>query len=202
MKSGFNFDKFFWILAAILFVEWAALAIDVHSRTTWVLENLLVAMFVAPVAWAYGRGHLSRTSLILIFIFTMIHNIGAHYTYSLVPYERWLHIDFGERNHFDRWVHFLFGVLLFRPLRDVLRKLSGLNARWAPIVAVLTVIAFSTVYELIEFAAAMAMGDDTGGEYVGTQGDPWDAQKDQALALWGALLGWLIDNRLSSRRGG
>jgi putative membrane protein len=49
-------------------------------------------------------------------------------------------------------------------------------------------VSTSALYELIEWQAAMIFGGNLGAEYLGTQGDVWDAQRDMSLAALGALL--------------
>lgn len=177
-------------------------------------------MFAAiiPTLWALHRGYLSMAGYAMLIVFFLLHNIGAHYTYSLVPYDQWFRSGFGfdlkstfgfERNHYDRLVHFLFGLLIYKLCTDLLGSLSRLRGRWIVITALLIVTAASTFYEMIEWGAAVAFGKGADLEYVGTQGDPWDAHKDQLLAIVGAFLAagvaaiWPSSgSKLSSRRGG
>lgn len=191
----------FEILNVLFLVQWVVLAFHVHNRQAWILENILVLGFVIPIVYARRRGWISDLSYLLLFIFLSLHNLGAHYTYSLVPYDRWfknltgvtLNGIFGwERNHYDRLLHFLFGLLCFRPLLELLAQNTRLKVSWRPAVAILIVIGFSSIYELIEWSAAVMFADGAGPAYVGTQGDPWDAQKDQALAIGGACLAYMI----------
>jgi putative membrane protein len=137
----------------------------------------------------------------MIFLFLSVHLIGAHYTYSLVPYNQWFDEALGvspdalfgfERNHFDRLVHFLWGFLLFRPLYEVLTFSNMAPKKYASWFVISIIVTTSTLYELIEWLAALVFGGDLGVAYVGAQGDVWDAQKDQALALAGVLLAFLI----------
>ncbi len=92
-----------------------------HDRADWALENVLVVLFAATVAAPYGRFPHSRISYSLIFIYLCLHEIGARYTYSRVPYNDWSQWILGvsisdllhlERNPFDRLVHFGYGLLL------------------------------------------------------------------------------------------
>lgn len=186
-----------WILNILFVVQWGVLSIGVHNREAWVLENILLAIFMGPTVWAYYKGYLSRTSYLLIFIFVSLHNIGAHYTYSLVPYDKWIQSVFGfsldkmfafERNQYDRLVHFLWGMLLYLPLREGLYKWTYLRGRLLTIFALFTLIVASSIYELMEWGAAVAFGDGASMNFVGVQGDVWDAHKDQALAMLGTFL--------------
>ncbi len=196
MKMHRSF-RLFWTLNLLFLAQWVLLAFGVHSRSTWILENLLVAAFAVPVILGYRRGVLSDLSYIMIFVFVSLHNLGAHYTYSLVPYDRWLDQAFGftlkslfgwERNHYDRLLHFLFGLLFFDPIREALVWRVRLNPVRSAIGSILIIIAWSSLYELMEWATAVLMSEGAGPEFIGTQGDPWDAQADQALALLGSVI--------------
>ena len=108
---------------------WIALGIDPLYRQDWLLENVLVLLVVPMLVIGYRHMPFSLTSCVLIFTFLCLHEIGAHYTYAEVPYDRWLQSLTGhslnaamgwERNHFDRLLHFLFGLLITFPMREML----------------------------------------------------------------------------------
>jgi putative membrane protein len=116
---------------------WVVLAIEPLYRQDWLLENVIVFIAVPGLILGYFRRPLSSLSYVLIFVFLALHEIGAHYTYSEVPYDSWwqsltgfsLNASFGwERNHFDRLLHLLFGVLLAPSLRELLVRSSGCGA--------------------------------------------------------------------------
>lgn len=192
----------FLLFLAILFAAlWVALAIDPWHRSDWALENALVAAFVAAVALTYERLTLSRVSYTLIFVFLCLHEIGAHYTYSEVPYDAWFNALTGatlnsvlgwERNNFDRVIHFCYGLLLAYPIREVFLRVAAVRGFWGYFLPLDLTMSTSMVFELFEWGAAELFGGDLGEAYLGTQGDPWDAHKDMALAGLGALLAMLI----------
>ena len=151
---------------------------------------------------------LSRVSYTLIFLFLCLHTVGAHYTYSLVPYDAWFEALTGrtlssltgwERNHFDRLVHFSYGLLLAYPAREVFLRVADVRGFWGYFLPLDVVMATSMLYELIEWGAASLFGGDLGTAYLGTQGDPWDAQKDMALATLGAVLAMLVTAAINWR---
>jgi putative membrane protein len=198
-------------LAAAFAVIWLALAISPWYRQDWLLENMLVFVAV-PLIARYGPSlRLSDTSYVLLFVFFTLHVIGAHYTYSEVPYDQWYEAltgrsftgDFGPgRNHYDRLVHFLYGVLLARPVMELLDSRARPAGIWRWLLPVLFMMSHGAMYEMIEWLAAMVFGGDLGMAYLGTQGDVWDAQKDTALAAFGAVLGvsfWLLRARVRRR---
>jgi putative membrane protein len=195
------------ILAALLGVLWAALAIAPVSRHDWVLENALLVVFVMALAATRKRFPLSRVSYTLIFLFLCLHTVGAHFTYSLVPYDEWwrrltgnsLNALLGwERNNFDRVVHFSYGLLLAYPVRELLLRVASVKGFWGYFLPLDLTMSTSAFYELIEWGAAELFGGDLGAAFLGTQGDIWDAHKDMALASLGALLAMLATAALNA----
>jgi len=193
--------QFLFLLSALLAIEFAILAVDPHDRKDWLLENALVVVFVGFLFVSYRRLTLSRISYFLIFVFLSLHLIGAHYTYSEVPYDRWFEALTGhslnqwlgwERNNFDRVVHFSYGLLLAYPMREVFLRVVTLRGFWGYFFPLDMTMSTSMIYELIEWGAAALFGGDLGQAFLGTQGDVWDAHKDMALASSGALIAMLI----------
>jgi putative membrane protein len=176
---------------------WVALAIDPVYRADWLLENLLVFVAVPVLIATRRRMRFSNAAYACIAAFFALHAIGAHYTYSLVPYDRASEALFGStlsshfgwtRNHYDRFVHFCYGALLALPARELLERVAPPRGAWRFWLPVLFIASHSVLYELIEFAAALLFGGELGQAYLGAQGDVWDAQKDSLLATSGALL--------------
>lgn len=189
------------ILSVLFLIEWLFLAVDPYDRQDWALENLLVLGFVIFIASTYKRLPLSRISYTLIFIFLLIHEIGAHYTYAKVPYDDWFMSMFGaslnellgwERNNFDRVVHFSYGLLLAYPIREVYFRVASADGFWGYFLPLDITMSTSMLFELFEWLAAEIFGGDLGAAYLGSQGDIWDAHKDMGLASLGALIAMLI----------
>jgi len=170
---------------------WAALApVD---RSTWLLENLLVFALLALLVATHRRFVFSNLSYALIFAFLVLHTIGSHYTYSAVPPGFWVRDALGlERNHYDRLVHFAFGLLLAYPLRELTLRVMHVHGAWSYVVPVLAILALSSAYEILESWAALLVDPEIGMAFVGAQGDVWDGQKDMTLALAGAILAMWI----------
>ncbi|MEX2205478.1 MAG: DUF2238 domain-containing protein [Myxococcota bacterium] len=184
-------------LSGLLGVLWLALAFEPYDRKDWLLENALTVLAVGVLAGTYRRLPLSRVSYLLIFLFLCLHTVGAHYTYSKVPYDAaWesltgstLNAQLGwERNHFDRVVHLAYGLLLAYPVRELFLRVAGVRGFWGYFLPLDLTMSSSMLYELIEWGAAELLGGDLGTAYLGTQGDVWDAQKDMALASLGGLI--------------
>jgi len=185
------------VLGGLFAIEFAVLAIDPIDRETWLLENLLTVVFVAVLIGTYRSFRLSRISYALIYLFLALHEIGSHYTYSLVPYDAAFQRVFGfglneamgwERNHYDRFLHFAYGLLLVYPVRAVFLRIVDVRGFWGYVLPLDFAMSTSMMYELIEWGAAALFGGDLGVHYLGTQGDPWDAQKDMLLACVGAAV--------------
>jgi len=192
------------ILLAVFAVIWVALAIKPYYRQDWALENLLVAIALPLLTWSYQHWRFSNAAYLCLFIFFTLHIIGAHYTYSEVPYDQWLKALLGfsinealgfSRNHYDRFVHLVYGLLIALPSMELLQKRAPPQGFWIWLLPILFISSHSVIYEMVEWAAAAIFGGDLGAAYLGTQGDVWDAQKDMLLASLGAVVGvscWLL----------
>jgi len=176
-----------------LLLLWLVTAIAPSYRHDWLLENLLVFVAVIALAATRRRFRFSSLAYALISVFLSLHLIGAHYTYSETPLGYWMQDWFGwQRNHYDRLVHFAFGLLIVIPVRELLCRAARLHGHWLWLLSLSVIMAFSALYEAIEAIAAMLISPELGAAYLGTQGDEFDAQKDSLLALLGAILTLLL----------
>jgi putative membrane protein len=170
-------------------VVWIVLAISPVDRKDWLLENLLALATVGLLLWTYRKFQFSNVSYVLITLFMTLHAIGAHYTYSEVPLGFWMKEALGlSRNHFDRIVHFAFGLLLAYPARELFLRSAHAKEPWASFFAITAVLSLSGLFEVVESWVAQIVSPDLGQAYLGTQGDIWDAQKDMTLAFVGAIV--------------
>lgn len=171
-----------WLLGAF-----GALVAVTWINPPWPAEQALHSSLtaVAVVALWLLRRRLDTAQWAWALAFLALHTIAARWIYSFVPYDEWTDAVFGvrlseafswERNHFDRLVHFAYGVCLTAVLR--LKWLRSLEI----------VLATSALYELLEWAIALTLGAETAEAYNGQQGDMWDAHADMALAALGALV--------------
>lgn len=180
-------------LVAWLLAIWIITAINPLYPQDWFLENLLVFIWGGLLAFTYRRFQFSNLSYGLLILFLSMHLVGAHYTYSETPFGFWLQDWFGfERNHYDRIVHFCFGLLLAYPMREILLRRSGLSVGWSYFITLNCILAFSAVYEVIEAVTAVIVSPELGSAYLGAQGDEWDAQKDAGLAFLGSVIAMSI----------
>ncbi len=184
-------------LLAAFAAFWLALAIHPWYRQDWLLENVVVFVAVPLFAATVRRLRFSDSAYTLLFVFLCLHEIGAHYTYSQVPYDRGVQALIGispnelfgfHRNHYDRLVHFLYGVLLLPLANELFAAFAPPRSIWKYLLPVLFIESYSAIFELIEWLAAVVFGGNLGQAYLGTQGDVWDAQWDMLLALLGAGL--------------
>ncbi len=191
----------FLVLGVLFLMFFAALGVAPLDRKDWALENALVILIVPVLILTRKQLPLSRISYTAIFLFLCLHEVGAHYTYAKVPYDEWFKILTGttlngllglERNHYDRLVHFSFGLLLAYPIREVFLRVADVRGVWGYYLPLDVTMATSMLFELIEWGAAELFGGDLGVAYLGTQGDIWDAQKDMALATLGAVIAMLV----------
>lgn len=177
------------------------------------LEHFMVVIGVALLVFTYRSFPLSRVSYSLIFVFLCFHEVGAHFTYSLVPYDEWFRSVSGnslssilglERNHYDRAIHFLYGLTLAWPYREAfLHAIRGNPSPfWSYLLPLTFTVATSVLYEFAEWAAAIVFGGDLGMAFLGTQGDEWDAHKDIFCAVVGGGIatGVMIGIHLTTRR--
>lgn len=198
------------VLFGIWFGVWA---IDPPHPADFAVEHILTVLSVGLLVAIRRRFPLSHLSYTLIFLFLCLHVVGAHYTYSEVPYDSWagsvsgmfgvrdfsLSGAFGfKRNQYDRVVHFAFGLLLAYPVRELVVRVAKVRGFWGYYLPLDVVMASSMVYELIEWIGS-GIGADFAQNYVGTQGDVWDAQKDMALAAFGGLLAMTITALVNRR---
>ena len=177
-------------IAAGYALLWVLAAIEPYNRFDWLLENVLVFVGVGIILVSYRAAPLSNLSYGLIALFLAMHIVGSHYTYSLAPPGFWLGdaLDL-DRNHYDRVVHFCFGLLLAYPVRETLARAVTLSGYWPAVLVFALLVAASNLYEMIEWAAAEVISPEAAMAFLGTQGDDFDAQKDTAMAAAGAIVG-------------
>jgi putative membrane protein len=190
------------LLAAIIAVVTAWSAWQPYDRLTWWLESLPVflafaAIFLAQAALSW---RFSTVALIAIGIHMVILLVGGHHTYARVPAGQWVTdwLDW-ERNHYDRLGHLAQGFVPAIVCREVLLR-NHVVARgpWLAFCVISFCLAFSALYELIEWAAAL-LSAEAAESFLGTQGDPWDTQWDMFLAGIGASTALALTSRIHDR---
>jgi putative membrane protein len=199
-----------FVLAAFLAL-WAVSCINVPYPKYFWLQHVPTVAIIVGLAYVQNRLKISRLSYTLFMAFMALHVLGARYLYSYVPYDDWSERLFGfnityhfgfTRNHYDRLVHFCFGLLLVIPAWRFSRRIVGLDAPWSAVFAMMGILSAGAIYEVFEWLAAIVMAPDWAESYNGQQGDVWDPHWDMALAALGAALGlcfiarrWIVNGR-------
>lgn len=184
-----------WLQAFIfIFIGvWIYSFVGTTDLANWIIENILVVLFLTFLVTTFKKHQFSDLSYLLICIFLCLHVYGSKFTYAENPFGFWLQdlLDW-PRNHYDRIVHFSFGFLLAYPMRELF--LSWLRfPKWVSwSLPIEITLSLSALFELIEWAVADVFFQEHGVAYLGTQGDVWDAQKDIFLAVMGAIVATTI----------
>jgi putative membrane protein len=191
------------LLAGYL-VFWGAMGLAPLDPQNWALSSVLPLTFVGALVFGRRSMPLSVASYTLIAGFLALHTIGAHYTSAQVPIGQWLQGLLGlERNHFDRVTHFAFGLLLTYPLFELFHRLTGARRPLLLYLTFMTQLGLAGAWEIIESVVAQLARPDLGAAFLGSQGDPWDAQHDMLAAICGTVIALLLTvSRPAPARGG
>jgi len=185
------------ILFACFLLFFAGSCISPPFLQFLMMQHVPTVLAALLLGWMANRFTISRISFALIVLFLCLHTLGARYLYSYTPYDVWSEALLGvnitelfglERNHYDRLVHFSYGLLLVVPIQEFERRYLRLSMIVASVLAVEFILATSAAYELLEWGIAVVFTPDWAESFLGQQGDIFDAQKDTALATLGALI--------------
>ncbi|HEY9576143.1 MAG TPA: DUF2238 domain-containing protein [Pseudobacillus sp.] len=168
---------------------------------TWAVESLPAVAGLIILIATYNKFRLTTLSYVIIAILFVTMFIGGHYTYGNVPLFNWIKETFDlNRNHYDRLGHFLKGMSVI-VIREILIRTSPLlKGFWLSVISVSIVLAVSALYEIIEWLSVIiSEGKKTSKNFLGMQGDMWDAQWDMALTLIGSILFLLLLTALHNR---
>lgn len=179
----------------------AVTALHPYDRLTWLMEVMPVLLALPVMLATYKRFPLTSLLYILIFVHALILIAGGTYTYARVPLGFWIQDAFSlGRNPYDKIGHLVQGFVPYLVTREILLRGKYLSSRaMTAFLSVCVVLAISSLYELIEWWAALVMGQGA-DEFLGTQGDPWDTQADMFYALIGAVAALLTVSRLHDRQ--
>jgi putative membrane protein len=178
---------------------WGAL----YPSNTYLQVGPVILLLLVAVP-ALRKWPLTDASVGCMFAFLLLHLVGARWSYSFVPYDDalesltglTLNATFGfSRNHFDRLVHFSFGLLAVVPVQEIAKTYFKFSHRAAVYLALEFVLALSAVYEIFEWLLAVFMDAKSADAYNGQQGDMFDGQKDMLLAFSGAIVAALFAKR-------
>jgi len=183
----------------LIVLAWSGLA--PYDRTTWWMEVAPALVALPLMAATYRSFRLTDLLYMLIAVHCMILMVGGAYTYARVPFgfdmQHWLGLS---RNPYDKIGHFAQGFVPAMVAREILLRGGYLKrGKMLAFIVICIVMAISAGYELIEWGAAVAMGQGA-DEFLGTQGDPWDTQSDMFMALLGGSAALLTLTRLHNRQ--
>lgn len=184
-------------LLGLLLIQLCLFCINPVYPNEIVLQHIATIIIIGFLVYITIKNNISNNGFLCLILMLAIHIIGARWSYSNTPYDKWIQSLFGfsindyfgfKRNHYDRFVHFMYGFLMIIPIGEIYNKWIDLPKRFSNHVAFLFVLASSLIYELIEWMIAVFMSPAYAEAYNGQQGDFWDAQKDMALAMLGAIV--------------
>ncbi len=192
-----------WLVAAsvalLVLLAWSGIA--PYDRATWLMEVIPV-MIALPVLWfTYGKHPLTTLLYVCIFLHACVLMMGGAFTYARVPlgFEIAELLDL-QRNPYDKIGHFFQGFVPALVAREIfVRGQYVRGPKMLGFLVICVVLAISATYELIEWGAALALGQGA-DEFLGTQGDPWDTQSDMFLALIGSVTALVAFSRVHDRQ--
>ena len=176
------------VLLILIIIALTISTLHPYDRTTWLLEVFPVLIALPILIFTHKKYPLTRLLYILIFLHSLVLILGGAYSYARVPLGFWLqdllHLS---RNPYDKIGHFMQGFVPAIIAREILIRGRYVHGKkMLSFLCVCVVMAISASYELIEWAAAVALGQGA-DEFLGTQGDPWDTQSDMLFALIGGI---------------
>lgn len=179
------------LLASLILSGWRP-----FDRTTWMLEIFPVVIALPILFTTYKKFPLTTFLYIWLFAHALVLILGGAYSYARVPLgfslQEWFHLS---RNPYDKIGHFFQGFVPALVAREICSRKNIINGRKMLAFLILCIVlAISAAYELIEWGAALALGQGA-DEFLGTQGDPWDTQSDMFLALVGGCTALALCSR-------
>lgn len=189
----FSTNKILWLFTIIFSCCWAFGWVYNHNMENYLIENLLVIIFIPILIFSYKWHRFSDMSFALILMFLLLHIYGAFYAYTTNAFGEWLKSTYHLwRNPYDRIVHFSFGLLIAYPVREILIRKFKVSKAASWLIPIEVAFSLGTIFEMIEWGVAELTTPEVGETYVATQGDVWDAHKDIILAALGAAVMMLI----------
>lgn len=179
------------LIVVIIFV-WSV--IKPATYLDWLAEVSPAVLAIIIVVAIYNKFRFTTFSYVIIALLSILTFIGGHYTYAEVPLFNWIKEEFHlQRNNYDRFGHFLKGLMAI-VLREILiRKTPLTKGAWLTSITISIMLAIAALYEIIEWLSTkVSKGGKGAKDFLGMQGDRWDAQWDMFLALIGTILTLLL----------
>jgi len=197
MQTSLEHGRMERVTPLLLFAGYVALfawgAVNPYDRTTWWVENVPIVLLVTVLVTLYLRGvRFSALAYVMMAVLPYWHTVGGHFTFERVPFG-WVDRAFGfQRNMFDRVGHFSVGFFAFGIMEYLLSR-QKMSRTLAVLFAVFTIAFVAMSYELLEWIyAAYGGNSQAGANFLGSQGDVWDAQKDMLMDTLGAIVSVLL----------
>ncbi|MEH7131294.1 DUF2238 domain-containing protein [Neobacillus drentensis] len=187
-KKGSS-KHFFLLFVVMLVLIWSLIKPEEGYRVL-LMETLPSVVVLIFLISTYNRFRLTTISYVIITLLVILTFIGGHYSYSRVPLFTWIKDYFDlQRNHYDRFGHFLKGLMVIVIIEILLRKTVLLKSKTTNFIALCITLAIGALYEIIEWASTKIGKEGRATkDFLGMQGDIWDSQKDMALLLVGSIL--------------
>ena len=175
------------ILALLFSIFFILLGIDPVDRSVWIVEVIPIVVVFILLVFTYKKFLFTNVSYSLMLLWLIWHTIGGHYTFANVPFDFITDLFNFERNHFDRVGHLIIGFYAY-PTAEFLTRKKYTNVVVASLFGLFFIMSIAAGYEIVGWAYAVTDGGDTGIEFLGSQGDIWDAQKDMLADTIGAII--------------
>lgn len=201
MKTDPKFKVHFSLLLLVVAVLiWSV--IKPTDFLTWVAESSPSIVVLIILIAIYRKFRLTTLSYTIIAILSILTFIGGHYTYSEVPLFNWLQDTYDlKRNHYDRFGHFLKGLSAIVVMEILIRKTLLKRDAWLSGITISIILAIAALYEIVEWLSTkLPYAQKEKEDFLGMQGDSWDAQWDMFLALIGSILALVIFSRLLNKQ--
>lgn len=173
-------------LAIVFLVFFILLGIEPIDRSVWIAEVVPIIIIYFYLILSFKNFQFSNTSYFLMSLWMFWHTIGGHYTFANVPFDYVTEFFNFERNHFDRVGHFVIGFFAY-PMIEYLINKQNVSKNIAMFFGLFFIMSVACSYEIIEWGYAVLEGGNSGIEFLGSQGDIWDAQKDMLADTLGAI---------------
>ena len=198
LKSNHKRVHIFLLLIVIAVLIWSV--IRPSGYLIWVLEVLPALVGCIVVLVVYRKFKFTNLSYVIITFLSVLTFIGGHYTYDDVPLFDWLQDTFDlSRNYYDRFGHFFKGLIVIL-IREILIRKTSLKSIWIVWISLSISLSVSALYEIIEWIySAIRSGSKEAKQFVGMQGDIWDAQWDMSLTLIGSIIALLVLSKFHNK---
>ncbi|KJF96144.1 membrane protein [Photobacterium angustum] len=184
-------NKFPLWLAVSYTLFFIILGINPAFREVWIAEAIPLIIIFGALIFTFRYYRFSNLAYALMAVWLVLHNIGAHYTFANVPFDWFNDLIGSQRNNFDRLAHFSIGFYAF-PVAEYLVRKNHCKPLIAGLFGLFAVMAVAAGYEIVEWWYAASAGGEAGIEFLGSQGDIWDAQKDMLADTLGAVFSLIL----------